>query len=130
MDAGAVAVRIGTRFLAAEESQAHEEYVNALISASASDTEVTEAFGADWPDAPHRVLSASIEAARAETNDVVATLGEGEDAWPIQRFSSVPPNKAVRGNITAMALYAGTSVGDVKSRQPASEIVAELMALL
>ncbi len=130
IDSGASAVRIGTRFLAAEESAAHEEYVKALISASASDTEVTEAFGADWPDAPHRVLSSSIEAARAATEDVVATLGEAEDAWPIQRFSSVPPSKAVKGNIAAMALYAGTSVGDVESRQSASEIVAELTGLL
>ncbi len=127
---GAAAVRIGTRLLAALESSAHPDYVDALIGAGADETELTETFGADWPNAPHRVLSSSIEAARATTDDVVATMGDGDDAFPVQRFSSLPPTTAVHGNVAAMAMYAGTSVGDVRARQPAAEIVADLTALL
>jgi NAD(P)H-dependent flavin oxidoreductase YrpB (nitropropane dioxygenase family) len=63
--AGAAAVRIGTRFVAAAESGAHPSYVEALIGARRSDTVVTEAFGAGWPNAPHRVLRSAVEAAEA-----------------------------------------------------------------
>jgi NAD(P)H-dependent flavin oxidoreductase YrpB (nitropropane dioxygenase family) len=126
LHAGASAVRVGTRFVAATESTAHPEYIDALIAASAEDTEVTETFSADWPDAPHRVLRSCIEAANAATEDVVATVGSGADAWPVQRLSSFPPVKEARGNIAAMPHYAGTSVQHVQRRQPAAEIVAEL----
>lgn len=128
--AGAAAVRIGTRFVAASESPAHPEYVAALIAAAGSDTQLTTTFGADWPDAPHRVLRSSIRAATASTDDEIATVRSGEDSWPVRRFSSLPPTREVDGNIAAMALYAGTSVDHVTMRQPASEIVADLCALL
>ena len=130
IDAGAAAVRIGTCFVAATESPAHPEYVAALIAASADETEMTKTFGAEWPNAPHRVLRSSIQAANAATDDVIATLGLGEDGWPVHRFSSLPPTKDVHGNIAAMALYAGMSVENVATRRPAAEIVAELCALL
>ena len=130
LDAGASAVRVGTRFVAATESTAHPQYIDALIAASAEDTEMTETFSADWPDAPHRVLRSCIEAANAATEDVVATVGTGGDAWPIPRLSSMPPVKEAQGNIAAMPHYAGTSVQHVQRRQPAAEIVAELCSQL
>jgi nitronate monooxygenase len=130
MAAGAAGVRIGTRFVAASESPAHPDYVAALVAASADDTELTETFGADWPNAPHRVLRSSIQAATAATEEEIATVGLGAGSWPVHRFSSLPPTKDVHGNIAAMAQYAGTSVEHVTTRQPAAEIVAELCALL
>ena len=57
LTAGADAVRIGTRFLAALESIAHPVYVDALITARAGDTVRPPRFGEGWPDAPHRVRS-------------------------------------------------------------------------
>ena len=129
-DAGAEAVRIGTRFVAALESRAHPEYIDALIAASAADTVLTETFGADWPDAPHRVLRSSVEAVMAAEEDVVAMVGFGEEAVPVQRLSCVPPVKDARGNIAAMAQYAGTSVEQIHRRQPAADILAELCRLL
>src|SRR5207248_11786187 len=57
LDSPASAVRIGTRFLAATESGAHPAYVDALIAATAADTEITEEFAVGWPNAPARVLS-------------------------------------------------------------------------
>jgi nitronate monooxygenase len=83
---GAAAVRAGTRFVAAAESAAHPAYVAALIAATREETVLTEAFGADWPDAPHRVLRVALEAAERLRSEVVARLGEEE----IPRFSSMP----------------------------------------
>lgn len=126
LEAGAHGVRIGTRFVAAEESIAHPAYAAALIGASAADTVLTETFSQDWPNAPHRVLRSSVEAATAITDETVAVLGEGSEAWPVPRLSTMPPVKSVSGNVAAMAMYAGTSIDAVTRRQPAREIVAEL----
>jgi len=51
--AGASAVRVGTRFVAAQESDVHPAYIDALIRARAEDTVLTETFSVGWPDAPH-----------------------------------------------------------------------------
>jgi NAD(P)H-dependent flavin oxidoreductase YrpB (nitropropane dioxygenase family) len=122
--AGAVAVAVGTRFIAAEEADAHPDYVARLIAASHCDTVLTEAFGNGWPDAPHRVLRSAVEAAERFEGSVVAVLGDRE----IDAFSPRPPTRAVRGEITAMALYAGLSVDYVTRIKPAADIVAELTA--
>lgn len=113
LTAGADAVRIGTRFLASTESVAHPRYVEALIAASADDTFITTAFGDGWPDAPHRVLRTAVAAGEA--------LGRAQSwgpDWPAAGFT---------GAVEARALYAGQSVGAVTSRQPAAEIIAELI---
>jgi nitronate monooxygenase len=125
--AGADGVRVGTRFVAAAESGAHPEYVAALVEASSEDTVVTETFSAEWPDAPHRVLSSCVEAAEALGTDVAGEVTYGGSTVPVRRFASLPPNRATRGEVGAMALYAGQSVGAVRGVQPAGEIVAKLM---
>jgi nitronate monooxygenase len=112
--AGAQGVRVGTRFLAASESFAHSRYVDALIKATAEDTVLTTAFGDGWPDAPHRVLRSSIEAGESRGQDQVWS-----PMWPTEEFV---------GPVEAAALYAGQSVGAVNGRQPAAEIVAELVS--
>lgn len=118
----AAAVRVGTRFVVAVEADAHPRYVDALVAATASDTVLTEAFATGWPEAPHRVLRSSLEAAKAFTGDVVATVGE-RDLPPL---APVPPTRAARGAVAAMPMYAGTSVDDVRSTMPAAAIIAEL----
>lgn len=65
LEVGAAGVRVGTRFVAAQESDAHPDYVARLIEASSQDTVLDEVFVNGWPDAPHRVLRSSIEAAQA-----------------------------------------------------------------
>lgn len=126
--AGASAVRVGTRFVAAAESGAHPEYVKALISARARDTVVTERFSRNWPDAPHRVLRSSLEAAEAFQGDIVAegTRRDTGEKFPIFRFNSTTASNLMSGNIQAMPLWAGESVGGVRRVQPAAEIVREL----
>lgn len=121
--AGAAGVRVGTRFVAAQESGAHPLYIEALIKATASDTVLTEAFSTGWPHAPHRVLRSSLEAATANHEEPV---GHAESGWEVPRWHSTPPNRATTGQIEAMALYAGESVDAVQSVQPAAEIVREL----
>jgi NAD(P)H-dependent flavin oxidoreductase YrpB (nitropropane dioxygenase family) len=109
-------VRVGTAFVACDESNAHPEYVNALISArSGDDTILTTAFDQGWPDAPHRVLRSSLAAAQADAN---AT------------FSPLPPGRDATGRIEAMALYAGMGVGGVDKARPAAELVSYLTSAL
>jgi nitronate monooxygenase len=126
--AGADGVRVGTRFVAAEEAGAHPEYVKALIAAEAKDTIYTDVFSHGWPDAPHRVLRASVEAAQAFEGDIV-----GQRYWPdldewqqLYRFGSITANDQVTGAIEAMPHWAGESVSGVKSVQTAAAIVEEL----
>jgi nitronate monooxygenase len=123
--AGAEGVRVGTRFMAAEEAKAHPDYVNALIAAEAKDSVYTEVFSHGWPDTPHRTLRSCIEAAQAFEGDVV-----GRRYWPetkewqtLYRFGSITINDQVTGAIEAMSQWAGESVGGVKSVQPAVTIV-------
>jgi nitronate monooxygenase len=120
--AGAAAVRVGTRLVAAEEADAHPDYVARLIAASAQDTVLTSAFSNGWPDAPHRVLRSAVEAAEGFDGDVVGVVGGRE----LGVFSPRPVTGDVEGEVAAMALYAGESVEHVTKVQPAAEIVAEL----
>ncbi|MDX6675204.1 MAG: nitronate monooxygenase [Solirubrobacteraceae bacterium] len=122
--AGAAAVRVGTRFVAAQEADAHPDYVARLLAASSQDTVLTEIFANGWPDAPHRVLRSAAAAAEAFDGAVVGLVGDSE----IGVFSPRPATRDVRGEIAAMALYAGESVDHVTRIQPAAEIVAELTA--
>jgi nitronate monooxygenase len=113
--AGADAVRVGTRFVAAQESNAHPDYVAALIKAEPEDTILTVDFGVGWPDAPHRVLSDSLDAAKALPADT---------PW---RLIPPPPTRDTPAEMVgAMAQYAGESVGAVHGNQTVAEIVAEL----
>lgn len=124
--AGACAARVGTRFLAAAESNAHPDYQQALIAADASDTELTEAFNVPWPDAPHRVLASAITAAQQHPDDDVGRMDLGNGVQPVPKWLVAPPDKTATGNIGAMALYAGQSVSAVTKIQSAAEIVNEV----
>ncbi len=108
--AGADAVRIGTRFLATAEADVHPAYLDALADATAGDTEVTEAFSAAWPHAPHRVLRSCI--------------GASDD--PPEIRLPLPPTRDFAGD--ASALYAGTSVSAVDGPTTVAAAVADLVA--
>ncbi len=128
--AGADGVRIGTRFIAAEETCAHPQYVQALINARAENTVYTDVFSYGWPNAPHRVLRSCVDAVQAYQGDIV---GEGLDEvtgerYPIHRFQIGTIRKDTTGAIEAMPHWAGESVDGIKKVQPAAEIVEELAA--
>jgi nitronate monooxygenase len=122
--AGGSGVRMGTRFIAAQESNAHPDYVRALISAQAEDSVRTNRFEVECPLCPstHGVLRSALDAAEAFDGSYVAELN-GE---PVAKFRGMAPYKGFTGNIGAMACYAGQSVGEVRGVQPAAEIVAEV----
>jgi NAD(P)H-dependent flavin oxidoreductase YrpB (nitropropane dioxygenase family) len=126
MALGADAVRVGTRFVATVESNAHPEYIDALVAAGRDDTVLTEAFGVGWPDAPHRVLRSALDTATSAPEVVGEVLmADGRHA-PMTRFGVSSPTRDTTGAIAAMALYAGTSVGAVRGVMTAAEVVAEL----
>ena len=112
--AGADAVRVGTRFLAATEADVHPGYLAALVAADGDDTTITEAFSGGWPNAPHRVLTSCVTAS---------------DADPVTR-SVICPTRGFTGDITSAALYAGRSVGAVTGETTAAAIVEEFAAAL
>lgn len=124
--AGASAARIGTRFAAAAESGAHPAYQHALVASSATDTVISETYSVWWPDAPHRALRSAVDMANALDDEFVGDVGGAGDSFPIPRFAVRPPNRATRGRINAMALYAGQSVGAVTEISLAADVVREL----
>jgi NAD(P)H-dependent flavin oxidoreductase YrpB (nitropropane dioxygenase family) len=127
--AGAAGVRVGTRFIAAAEAEAHPQYLENLIAAGAQDTVLTNTFSAGWP-VPHRVLRSSVEAAERFQGDVV---GERIRPWdpevrvPVAHFAALPLLRSTTGHIDAMSQFAGESVAGVKRVMPAGEIVRELV---
>jgi nitronate monooxygenase len=125
--AGASGVRVGTRFVASTESEAHPRYVDALIRARSTETILTTTFSLGWPDAPHRVLSSCADAAETFPGEVVGEEHLERRVIPVRRFSPAPPSRTTTGGIDAMALYAGQSVGAVQRVEPAGAIVAELV---
>jgi NAD(P)H-dependent flavin oxidoreductase YrpB (nitropropane dioxygenase family) len=124
--AGADGVRVGTRFLAAEEADVHAAYAAALVEAGPEDTVLTEAFSNMWPNAPHRVLRSSVEAAQQLEDEFVGEIEHAGHRQPVPRLSPPAPGRSASGRIDAMALYAGQSVGAVKRLQPAEVIVRDL----
>jgi len=126
LTSGAAGARLGTRLLAAAEANVHPDYLERLLAACAEDTVLTETFSAQWPNAPHRVLRSCIEAAERCDDEVVATLPLPGGPFPVPRLGVVSPSREVEGDVAAMALYAGQSVGSIRRVEPASEILRDL----
>jgi nitronate monooxygenase len=129
LQAGAAGTRMGTRFIAAAESNAHPEYVKALIDAGAEDTVLTTLFEVDCPMCPatHRVVRSALKLAEDLPDRPLGEMDVSGSSYPIPRFFGFPPTRQMTGRITAMACYAGQSVAAIHGVQPAGEIVAELV---
>jgi nitronate monooxygenase len=134
---GAQAAVMGTRFLASEESRAHPYYKQKLLEANEGDTVRTTLFGHGWPHAPHRTLRTPFvqqwlgnEARGQESRPdepQVGTTVIGGTAMPVLRFMGFPPNRDANGDLDAMDLLAGQSVGLVDQIKGAGDIVRDLM---
>ncbi len=126
--AGADGARMGTRFVATEESGAHPAYKQAIVESSPDDTVMTTDFSVFWPEGPqpHRVLRRSIEAAnRIEGEFSGETMLFGE-RQPMPKFSIAPPVADSTGNVEAFAMYAGTSVGAIDKIEPAGDVIRRI----
>jgi len=113
MTAGADAVRVGTRFIAANESNAHPAYVAALIGATG------EGHGDHhgvWRWLARRA------APRAQVFDRGGPQTRG-GTFVESRLATVQLHRPGRGPCALR----GQSVGGIRSRQSATGIVAELV---
>jgi NAD(P)H-dependent flavin oxidoreductase YrpB (nitropropane dioxygenase family) len=132
---GAAGAALGTRFLATDEAAIHPLYKEAILRASEVDTLYSSLFDIGWRNAPHRTLKNSttelwersgcaVSGQRPNEGEKIAFF---EDGSPVVRYSDVIPVPGMKGNVEALALYAGQSAGMVARIQPAGEIVQELV---
>ena len=110
--AGADAVRVGTRFIVATESMAHPAVRRRADWRDRGGHRDHHGVWSGWPDAPHRVSSLRL---RRATDSALHIRGLRIGHSP---HTPAPPRPAS---------YAAQSVGAVRSRQTAAEIVAELV---
>ena len=127
--AGASGVRVGTRFIASAESDAHPDWIAAVLAAAPQDAVVSDAYNEGLtPPGPHRVLRGALEAAAALPPGDAGVLHLAGAEIPVPRFGPQPPTRDSTGATDAMAHYAGQSAGAVHEVLPAAEIVAGLAA--
>jgi nitronate monooxygenase len=137
MALGAEGAVLGTRFLAAAESNAHPVYKRKVLEASEEDTVRTTLFGYGWPNAPHRTLRTRFveewlqeESRGSEQRSDEPVIGEtllGGQRIPLLRFMGIPPSTDATGDIESMGLLAGQSAGLVSEIKPAADVVRELV---
>jgi NAD(P)H-dependent flavin oxidoreductase YrpB (nitropropane dioxygenase family) len=146
LDAGASAAVAGTRFLLAEESRAHPEYARRLLAAS--ETILTELFGASWP-APHRVVAnaaterrlgrdprgprlsrtlnrLSAPLARRAPDSFQRRLVAAQRPGSLLLTPAGPTDDGPATLVDAGPLYAGETVARIREIRPAAEIVSSL----
>jgi nitronate monooxygenase len=131
---GATAAMLGTRFVASQESRAHETYKKLLVELG--ETALTLCFDGGWPGALHRVLRNPTlerwEAAgccprgtRPNEGDVIGTALDGS---PILSYDDVAPRIGMTGNVEKMCLYAGAGVGRIRDIPAAGELTQRIWA--
>jgi nitronate monooxygenase len=133
---GADGCWVGTRFLLADEAPVHPVFRDLLALAAETDTvHASDLFHLGWEDAPHRALRNStvvlweragkpLIGARPGESDVIAARSDGS---PIMRYSSSLPVEGMTGQIEALSLYAGQSVGLASEVVPAATIVRDIV---
>src|SRR5260370_2197257 len=133
---GAAGAWIGTRFLASQEATIHPRYRQPLLSATEEDTVFLDGlFDASWRKCPHRVLrNKTVEtweaAGRAPAG---APPREGEviarsrSVGEIVRDQSYTPGTDFEGDIDALSLWAGPSVGLASQLKPARRILPQIL---
>jgi NAD(P)H-dependent flavin oxidoreductase YrpB (nitropropane dioxygenase family) len=132
---GADAAWVGTRFLLAQEANVHHEWRRRIQAASETGTVYSTLFDRGWPDSPHRTLrNSTVQAWERAGRPVAPTRpGEGDliaqapDGSPLYRYGLDAALSGTRGDVEALALYAGQSVGIVKDIVPAAAIIDQLI---
>ena len=133
---GASAGWLGTRFVMTTEVAAHPRYRELLATAAETSTVHSSLFDVGWSDAPHRTLRNSTfeewEAAgrpppgqRPGEGDRLATDPAGD---AVLRYGSTSPRADLDGDIEAISLWAGQSVGLIDDVRPIREVVETLAA--
>ena len=131
---GAAGVAMGTRFLATDESGAHEYYKEELIRCAASDIVLSTLFDTDWPDFPARIIrTAFVTEWQARVSDdptakyaatqEIATARLADKELMIPRFCTAPPSETTVGSMAEMPMYVGQGAGSITRIEPASVVV-------
>lgn len=132
---GAQGIQCGTAFLASRESYAHDYHKRRLVEAGAEDTVYTDAYVLNWPKgAPVRVLRNSVVESLGhrltghDPEDLPREVVATDEGRPLLRYGTDSPLRGTKGDLEAMALYAGQSAAFVDAVPSAAEVVARIMA--
>jgi enoyl-[acyl-carrier protein] reductase II len=135
LEMGAAGVQLGTRFVCATESIAHEKFKAAFIRAQARDAMPSVQIDPDFPVIPVRALvnKASEDFTRCQLDTIAefraGKLDKKEAQLKIEHFWAGALKRAViDGDVENGSVMAGQSVGMVSKIQPCQEIVDELIA--
>ncbi len=135
LEMGASGVQLGTRFVCAEESIAHENFKKLFIKSSARDAMPSVQVDPDFPVIPVRaIINKATDAFTRTQHDVIARFRAGnvekKDAQlEIEHFWAGALRRAViDGDVENGSVMAGQSVGLVTSVQPMQGIMDELVA--
>jgi len=125
----------GTRFVATDEADAHDEYQRAVVDGDATETVRGTPFPKGWPDQPHRTLESAaterwIAAGRpplSEREDSGQEVAETPAGDSLERYVDLPPISGVEGRVGELPHYAGQSVGGVDAVHSATTVVEALV---
>ncbi len=131
---GAAGVQLGTRFVCARESVAHERFKDAFLRASARDARTSEQLDPRFPVIPVRALrnegsSLFLDKQREVIRRYDAgELGHDDAKLEIEHFWAGALRRAVfEGDVRTGSVMAGQSVGMVTRQQTMAEIMDELV---
>lgn len=134
VEMGASGVQLGTRFAAATESIAHENFKRAFLRGNARDAVTTVQLDPRLPVIPVRALkNQGTERFMDKQREVSARLQQGEislaDAQlEIEHFWVGALRRAViDGDVEQGSIMAGQSVGMVTAEEPVAAILADLV---
>jgi len=135
LEMGASGVQLGTRFVCAEESIAHENFKKIFIKSAARHATASVQLDDDFPVIPVRAIENEASKAFMKfQQEMINKVNAGEiekDAaqLDIEHYWAGALRKAViDGDVAGGSVMAGQSVGMVKSIQPMQEIIDELVS--
>ncbi len=135
LNMGAAGCQLGTMFVCAEESIAHENFKQAFIKSSSRDAVASVQLDPEFPVIPVRALAnKATESFRNFQLDIISQYQRGEiekkaAQLQIEHFWAGALRKAViDGDVENGSIMAGQSVGMVNKIQPMQKIIDELIA--
>ena len=134
LEMGAAGVQMGTRFVCATESIAHQNFKKAFIRANARDAITTVQLDKRFPVIPVRALANEGTDEFLETQrEVLEKYDAGEldqqaAQLEIEHYWAGALRRAViEGDVERGSMMAGQSVGMVKEEQPTHDIIQEMI---
>ena len=134
LEMGAVGVQLGTRFVCASESIAHQNFKKAFIRASARDAIPSVQIDPRLPVIPVRALkNREMERFASKQREVADLLDSGsiemaEAQLQIEHYWAGALRRAViDGDVETGSVMAGQSVGMVSREEPVAAIIDELV---